>query len=253
MLPQVQQQLNNTAFKKIKTEPVFEKKTQENIPNIPEQTVQKTEDFFIDDDEFDEYKKTETINIKQPSTDDRNDFVIIPGNEKAEISKSLLKTEIQIKGNLKWKKQKNRKPYRKLITEENLQDALDVSLANIQTVNYNDDTSLDDLETVGYNNDTSVTNLVPVQKLKTIKEDENNDIEVIKMVQRVVIGNDDDDNDAEFLKQRPLHPRHRLKRSEKKYLQILTRKKLIQRSKNQRKEIEYIKNASFHPRECLKQ
>ena len=136
----------------------------------------------------------------------------------------LLKTDIQIKDNLKWKKQKNRKPYRKLITKENLQDALDVALADIQTVNYNDDTSLDDLETVDYNSDTSVTELVPVRKLKAIKDDENNNIEVIKMVQRVVISDDNDDNDDEFLKQTPLHPRDRLKRSEKKYLQILPKK-----------------------------
>ena len=74
---------------------------------------------------------------------------------------------------------KNRKSYRKSITKENLQDALDVALADIQTVNYNDDTSLDDLETVDYNNDTSVTDLVLVRKVKTIKEDENDNIEVI--------------------------------------------------------------------------
>ena len=64
-----------------------------------------------------------------------------------------------------------------------------------------------DLETVDYNNDTSVTDLVLVRKLKTIKEDENDNIEVIKSVQRAVISNDndddDDDDDAEFLKQRP--------------------------------------------------
>ena len=232
MQPHVQQQINDAVFKNIKTEPSFETTPQENIPNIPEQTVPKTDDFFIDDHEFDEYKKPETINVKQPSTDHWNDFVIIPDNE---ISKSLLKTDIQIKDNFKWKKQKNRKAYRKLITKENLQDALDVSLADIQTVNYNDDTSLDDLETVDYDNDTSVTDLVPVWKLKTIKEDENGNIDVIKTVHRVVISNDDDDNDVEFLKQAPLHPRDRLKRSEKKYLQILTKKKkLIQRSKNQR-------------------
>ena len=224
MPPQVQQQFNDTVFKKIKTEPIFETTPQENIPNIPEQSVPKMEDFCIDDDEFDEYKKPETISVKQQSTDDRNDFVIIPDNKKAKISKLLLKTGIQIKDNLKWKKQENRKSYRKLITKENLQDALDVALANIQTVNYNDDTSLDDLETVGYNNDTSVTDLVLVQKLETIKEDESDDIEVIKRVQRVVISNDDDDNDVEFLKQMPLYPRDRLKRSEKKYSQILPKK-----------------------------
>ena len=99
-----------------------------------------------------------------------------------------------------------------------MQDALDVALADIQTVNYNDNTSLDDVETVDYNNDTSVTDLVPVQKLKTIKEDENFDIKVIETVQRVAVCDDDDDDDVEFSKRRPLHPRDRLKRSEKKYL-----------------------------------
>ena len=53
---------------------------------------------------------------------------------------------------------------------------------------------MDDLETVEYNNDTSVTDLVPVQKLKTIKEDENDDIEVTKTVQKAVISSDDGDN-----------------------------------------------------------
>ena len=48
------------------------------------------EDFFLDDDEFDEYKKPERISIKQRSTDEWNDFVIVPDNEKAEISKLLL-------------------------------------------------------------------------------------------------------------------------------------------------------------------
>ena len=69
LLPQVQQLFNNTVFKKTKTEPIFETTTQEHILNIPEQTVRKMVDFFIDDDEFDEYKKPETICIKQPSTD----------------------------------------------------------------------------------------------------------------------------------------------------------------------------------------
>ena len=49
------------------------------------------------------------------------------------------------------------------------------------------------------------------------------------MVKRNVISDDDDDdddddNDGAFLKQTSLHPRNRLKRSEKKYLQILTKK-----------------------------
>ena len=147
-----------------------------------------------------------------------NQALMTNDNEKAEISKLLLKTDIKIKDNFKWKKQKNRKPYRKLRKKENLRDALDVALADIQTVNYNDNTSLDDVETVDYNNDTSVTDLVPVQKLKTIKEDENFDIKVIETVQRVAVCDDDDDDDVEFSKRRPLHPRDRLKRSEKKYL-----------------------------------
>ena len=71
LLPQVQQLFNNTVFKKTKTEPIFETTTQEHILNIPEQTVRKMVDFFIDDDEFDEHKKPETICIKQPSTDDQ--------------------------------------------------------------------------------------------------------------------------------------------------------------------------------------
>ena len=77
---------------------------------------------------------------------------------------------------------------------------------------------MDDLETADSSNDTSVTDLVPVQKLKTIKEDENFDIKVIETVQRVAVCDDDDDDDVEFSKRRPLHPRDRLKRSEKKYL-----------------------------------
>ena len=104
MLAQVKQQLNDTVFKKLKTEPIFETTPQENILNIPEQTVRKMEDFFLDDDEFDEYKKPERISIKQRSIDEWNDFVIVPDNEKAGISKLLFKTDIQIKDSLKWKK-----------------------------------------------------------------------------------------------------------------------------------------------------
>ena len=170
----------------------------------------------------------------------------------------LLKTEIQIKDNFKWKKQENRKPYRKLTNKENLQDAFDVALADTQTVNYKDDTSLDDLETVDYNNDTSVTDVVLVRNLKTIKENDNDDIEVIKTVQRVFVSDDnddddddDDDDDVEFSKQMLLHTMDRLKPSEKKYLQILPKKKLIQRSKNQSKDIEYIKKVPPYSRERL--
>ena len=107
---------------------------------------------------------------------------------------------------------------------------------------------MDDLETADSSNDTSVTDLVPVQKLKTIKEDENDDIEVMKMVQKVVISNDgDDDGDDEFLKQMPLHPRDKLKCSEKKYLQILPKiKELIE------KKLKFVKKVTLHPREHLK-
>ena len=57
-----------------------------------------------------------------------------------------------------------------------------------------------------------------------------------------------------FFKKTPLHPGDRLKRSEKKYSQILPKKnkKLTQRSKNQSKEIEYIKKVLLHPSERLK-
>ena len=77
---------------------------------------------------------------------------------------------------------------------------------------------MDDLETVDYNNDTSAIDLVPVWKLKTIKENENDNTEIIKTVQRVVISHDVDDDDVEFSKQMSLHPTDRLERSEKKYL-----------------------------------
>ena len=46
------------------------KNTTDNVFNLLPQVKQQTDDFFIDDDEFDEYKKAEAISIKQPSTDD---------------------------------------------------------------------------------------------------------------------------------------------------------------------------------------
>ena len=61
-------------------------------------------------------------------------------------------------------KKKHRKPYKKLITKQNLQDALDFAFNDLETVDYNNDTrrdNIDDLETVDYNNDTSITDLVP--------------------------------------------------------------------------------------------
>ena len=75
------------------------------------------------------------------------------------------------------------------------------------------------------------------------------------MVQKVVISNNGDngDGDDEFLKQTPLHPRDKLKCPDKKYLQILPkRKELVQRSKKQSKEIELIKKVPLHPCERLK-
>ena len=63
-------------------------------------------------------------------------------------------------------KNKNRKPYKKLITKEKLQGALSYAGND-----YNNDTLLDLLETVDYNNDTSITDLVPIKKLETIKKE----------------------------------------------------------------------------------
>ena len=59
----------------------------------------------------------ETISIKKPSTDDQNDVVIIPDNEKVEISKSLIKTDFQIKDSLKWKKKEKQKTIQKIINK----------------------------------------------------------------------------------------------------------------------------------------
>ena len=70
------------------------------------------------------------------------------------------------------KPKKNRKPYKKPITKQNLQDTHDFAFDDLETVDYNNDTRLDDLdnlETVDYNNDTSITDLVPIKKLETIK------------------------------------------------------------------------------------
>ena len=68
-------------------------------------------------------------------------------------------------------KNKRRKPYKKLITKEKLQDALSYAGNDVETVDYNNDTSLDVLETVDYNNDTSITDLASIKKLETIKEE----------------------------------------------------------------------------------
>ena len=145
---------------------------------------------------------------------------------------------------------KKRKPYKKPITKQNLQDALNSAVSYLQTVDYN--------------NDTSITDLVPTKKLETTDEenDEENGLQVIKTVNSINITNDDND-EVNFIKKTPLNPRDRLKRlsknqlirnqtDQKKYAQILPQKKLIQENKNQSKDIEYIKNVPLHPRERLK-
>ena len=69
-------------------------------------------------------------------------------DDEAEISKSLIKIEVDIKSknNLIQKKNKNRKPYKKPITKQNIQDSLDFAFNDLETVNYNNDTRLDDLD-----------------------------------------------------------------------------------------------------------
>ena len=116
--PQVQQELNETVFKKIIKQTIIQPTPPEIIPNV----LPKTKDFFINDDKFDLFKKPGpvTINIGQPKDE----------NYKAKIWKSLIKTDIEIKNknNLKWKKNKNRQPYKKPIAKQKLQDALDFAL-----------------------------------------------------------------------------------------------------------------------------
>ena len=116
--PQVQQELNETVFKKIIKQTIIQPTPPEIIPNV----LPKTKDFFINDDKFDLFKKPGpvTINIGQPKDE----------NYEAKIWKSLIKTDIEIKNknNLKWKKNKNRKPYKKPRTKQKLQDALDFAL-----------------------------------------------------------------------------------------------------------------------------
>ena len=66
-----------------------------------------------------------------------------------------------------------------------------------------------------------------------------------------------------LFKKTPLHPRERIKRliknqlisgqtDEKNDPQILPQKRLIQKNKNQTKDIEYVKKVSLHPRDRLK-
>ena len=73
---------------------------------------------------------------------------MISDDDEGEISKSLIKIEVDIKSknNLIQKKNKNRKPYKKPITKQNIQDSLDFAFNDLETVNYNNDTRLDDLD-----------------------------------------------------------------------------------------------------------
>ena len=196
-------------MKKIIKQPIIQPTPSEIIPNV----VPKTQNFFIDDDEFDSFKKPEpmAINIGQPKDENCDNLVMISYDDEAKISKSLLKLKIK---NLKWKKNKNRKPYKKPITKQNLQDALDFVFNDLETVNYNNDTRLDDLndlETVDYNNDTSITDLVPMKKLETIKEEtgEEDGLKIIQAVNYATIS--DDNDDVKSIKKTPSHPREGLK------------------------------------------
>ena len=86
-------------FKEIIKHPIIQPSPPNIIPNID----LKTEDFFIDNDDFDSFKKPELkIEIGQPK-DENDDLVMISDDEETEFSKSLIKTEsdIKIKNNFK--------------------------------------------------------------------------------------------------------------------------------------------------------
>ena len=73
-------------------------------------------------------------------------------------------------------KNKSRKPYKKPITKPTQRS--DFAFNDLETFNYNSDTRLDNLsnlKTVEYNNDTSITDLVPIKKLQTIQEEDDED------------------------------------------------------------------------------
>ena len=90
--PQLQQQLHETVFKKIIKQPIIQATPPEIIPNA----VPKTEKFFIDDDDFDSFKKPEPtrMNIGQPKDENCNDLLMISDDDEAKISKSLIKIDI---------------------------------------------------------------------------------------------------------------------------------------------------------------
>ena len=70
--PQVQEQLNDTVFKKIIKEPIIQPTPPEIIPNID----LKTEDFFVDNDDFDSFKNPE-LKIEIGQLKDENDDLVM--------------------------------------------------------------------------------------------------------------------------------------------------------------------------------
>ena len=74
---------------------------------------------------------------------------------------------------------------------------------------------LDGLEIVDYNNDTSITDLAPIKKLETIKEEDykGGGLQILKTVNYATISNDNDD--VKFGKKAPVHSGERLKRLSK--------------------------------------
>ena len=94
-------------------------------------------------------------------------------------------------------------------------------------------TSMILIETVDYNNDTLIKNLVPIKKLETIKEedDEEDGLQIIKTINYATISDDDDDDDdddVKFIKKTHLHPQQRLKRlSENNLIKNETDKKIV--------------------------
>ena len=97
-------------------------------------------------------------------------------------------------------------------------------------------TSMILIEAVDYNNDTLITDLVPIKKLETIKEedDEEDGLQIIKTINYATISDDDDDDDddddgdVKFIKKTHLHPQQRLKRlSENNLIKNETDKKIV--------------------------
>ena len=96
-------------------------------------------------------------------------------------------------------------------------------------------TSMVLIEAVDYNNDTLITDLVPIKKLETIKEedDEEDGLQIIKTINYATISDDDDDDDddddyVKFIKKTHLHPQQRLKRlSENNLIKNETDKKIV--------------------------